>query len=230
MFCVKCGVELADSERKCPLCNTPVYYPDLSELTERTYPKYKKAGEHSNGKGINFVIAVGYLLAVAICILCDVEMNSSIGWSDFVLGGAILSYVVIFLPLWFKKPSPAIFVPCDFLAAALFLFYINLRLKGSWFLSFAMPVTAFVGLVVCMVVILSYYIRAGYLYIYGGASILFSLFFIVMEMLLHMTFGISHAMFWSFYPSTAFFIIGISLIVIAIVPTFKESLRKIFSI
>ena len=230
MFCVKCGVELADSERKCPLCNTPVYYPDLSELTERTYPKYKKTGEHSSRKGVNFVIVVGFVLAIAICILCDVEMNGGIEWSDYVLGGAALSYVVLFLPLWFRKPSPAIFVPCDFLAVALLLCYINLRLDGDWFISFAMPVTAFVALIVCSVVILSYYLRAGFLYIYGGASILFSLFFVVMEMLLHITFNISHAMLWSFYPSTAFFILGISLIIIAIVPAFKESLRKIFSI
>ena len=230
MFCVKCGVELADSERKCPLCNTPVYYPDLSELTERTYPKVKRVGEHSSGKGINFVIAVGFVLAVAICILCDIDMNGKFEWSDYVIGGAVLSYIVLFLPMWFRKPSPAIFVPCDFLAAALFLFYINLRLGEDWFISFAMPITAFIALIVCTVVILSYYLRAGYLYIYGGASILFSLFFVVMELLIHMTFSISHTMFWSFYPATAFFLLGISLIIIAIVPAFRESLRKIFSI
>ncbi len=230
MFCVKCGVELADSERSCPLCNTPVYYPDLSEITQRTYPKSRKLRERSSGKGINFVIAVGFVLAVAICILCDIDISGSIKWSDYVLGGALLAYVVIFLPLWFRHRSPAIFVPCDFLAIALFLLYINLRLGGDWFISFAMPVTAFIGLIVCSVVILSYYLRMGYLYIYGGASILLSIFFVVMELLLHLSFDISHAMLWSFYPAAAFFILGISLIIIAIVPTFRESLRKIFSI
>ena len=29
MFCVKCGVELADSEKVCPLCGTRVFHPDL---------------------------------------------------------------------------------------------------------------------------------------------------------------------------------------------------------
>ena len=29
MYCVKCGVELADSEKKCPLCGTPVFHPDI---------------------------------------------------------------------------------------------------------------------------------------------------------------------------------------------------------
>ena len=27
MYCVKCGVELADSQRVCPLCGTRVFHP-----------------------------------------------------------------------------------------------------------------------------------------------------------------------------------------------------------
>ena len=42
MYCVKCGVELADSQRSCPLCQTPVYFPELSEDRERPYPKQNK--------------------------------------------------------------------------------------------------------------------------------------------------------------------------------------------
>lgn len=229
MYCVKCGVHLADSERSCPLCETPVYYPGLPE-PERTYPKYKKVSTKSGRLGINFIIAVAFAIAVVICILCDIEMNGRLEWSDIVLTGMAVAYVVLFLPGWFRKPSPAIFIPCDFLAAALLLCYINIKVDGDWFITFAMPVTAFVALIVCSVVILCYYLRTGYLYIFGGASLLFSAFFIVFELLVHMTFGITHAMLWSFYPASAFFILGAALIVIAIVPAFRESLRKVFSI
>lgn len=39
MYCIKCGVELADSEKRCPLCGTPVFHPDLPRnLTEPPYP------------------------------------------------------------------------------------------------------------------------------------------------------------------------------------------------
>lgn len=229
MYCVKCGVKLADSERSCPLCNTPLYYPDLPEA-EGPYPPYKKIKSTNGRLGLNFVIAVAFLLAVVICVLCDVNLSGSIEWSDLAIGGAVLTYVVVFLPGWFKKPSPAIFAPCDFLAVALLLCYINIKFSGDWFISFAMPITAFVALIVCSVMILCYYLRAGYLYIFGGASILFSLFFVVLEQLMHITFGISHPMLWSPYPAATFFILGISLIIIAIVPQFRESLRKVFSI
>ena len=31
MYCVKCGVRLADTEKVCPLCATRVYHPDLEQ-------------------------------------------------------------------------------------------------------------------------------------------------------------------------------------------------------
>lgn len=29
MYCINCGVELADSETVCPLCGTRVFHPDM---------------------------------------------------------------------------------------------------------------------------------------------------------------------------------------------------------
>ena len=38
-YCVNCGVKLAKSEKKCPLCNTKVINPNLSNDTfEPAYP------------------------------------------------------------------------------------------------------------------------------------------------------------------------------------------------
>ena len=31
MYCIKCGVELADTEKQCPLCGTLVYHPELEQ-------------------------------------------------------------------------------------------------------------------------------------------------------------------------------------------------------
>ncbi len=40
-YCVHCGVELAPSEEKCPLCKTPVMDPNQAwrEPEERPYPE-----------------------------------------------------------------------------------------------------------------------------------------------------------------------------------------------
>ena len=29
MYCIQCGVKLADTEKQCPLCGTVVFHPDL---------------------------------------------------------------------------------------------------------------------------------------------------------------------------------------------------------
>ena len=59
MYCVKCGVQLADTEKSCPLCGTRVYHPDLvqAEATpldrlpeETTLQRTMKAFLLSGGK------------------------------------------------------------------------------------------------------------------------------------------------------------------------------------
>ena len=40
MYCVKCGVELADGEKQCPLCGTRVYHPDIQ--TNEAFPPYPR--------------------------------------------------------------------------------------------------------------------------------------------------------------------------------------------
>lgn len=40
MYCIKCGVELADSEKVCPLCGTRVFHPDLPRSeSEAPFPR-----------------------------------------------------------------------------------------------------------------------------------------------------------------------------------------------
>ena len=51
MYCIKCGVELADSEKKCPLCGTVVYHPDIKQGEAKTpYPPYEYTGNRVNPK------------------------------------------------------------------------------------------------------------------------------------------------------------------------------------
>ena len=31
MYCIQCGVQLSDTEKKCPLCGTVVFHPELKQ-------------------------------------------------------------------------------------------------------------------------------------------------------------------------------------------------------
>lgn len=230
MYCVKCGVELTDGERKCPLCKTPVYFPGNLEKTERQYPEFTGNGERMNPRGVYFIISILFLIAAITSVACDVSVNRAIRWSGIAVGGILLGYLIFIFPVWFRRRSPAIFVPVDFFAAGVYLFYIDFVARGDWFFSFAMPLLAALALIVCAVTILIYYLRCGYLYIFGGASIGFAFFSILVEYMLHVNFRIHNGLIWSVYPFIALFLIGMMLIVIAIVRPFRESLKKFFSI
>jgi hypothetical protein len=157
-------------------------------------------------------------------------MGGGIVWAGYVIGGLLLSYVVLILPLWFRNPNPVIFVPCDFAAAGLYLLYINLATGGRWFLSFAFPVTGFVGLVVTAVVVLRRYIRRGRLYVFGGGILALGAFMPIMETLLVITFSSIPFMGWCFYPLIALGLLGGMLLFLAICKPARHSMARKFFI
>ncbi len=228
MYCVKCGVELADSEKKCPLCHTPVYFPGHEIKDDRPYPEFERP-EVVNPRGIYFIISFVCIIGAIISFVCDLNLGGGVTWSGYVIGAIALFYVLFILPAWFRRYNPAIFIPCDFFAIGLYLAYISVATGGGWFLTFALPITGAVTIIISSITILSYYLKRGYLYVYGGAFIAAGAFCPVMEMLAHVTFG-GDPVNWSVYPLIALFLIGIMLIVIAIVKPFRESLCRIFAI
>ena len=166
MYCINCGVELADSETVCPLCGTRVFHPDMPrQQGEPPFPPDPMGHpEEVNRSGALFILTMLAVLPIVICILCDWSVNGAILWSGYAAGGVALLYILAVLPLWFRKPNPVIFVPADFVAIGLYLLYINFATGGHWFLTFALPVTGTIGVLVTTVVTLPgapVYLRRG---------------------------------------------------------------------
>lgn len=230
MYCIHCGVELAPSEKVCPLCGTRVFHPDFPQPEGTpTYPAARgERQEEVSRSGLLFVLTMLALLPAVICLLCDWRINGRIVWSGFVAGGLALFYVLAVLPLWFRRPNPVIFVPVGFAAIILYLLYIDLAVEGGWFLRFAFPVAGAMGLLLTAVVALMRYVRGGYLYIFGGALIASGGLAVLVEFLLNRTFGVHEVLFWSLYPLAAGVILGAMLIVIAICKPLRRSLHRKF--
>ncbi len=133
MYCINCGVKMADSEKKCPLCNTVIYHLDFKHTTAHPlYPDNKMPENCSGSKALNGTIIVLFLIPVLVCFFADMSFDGKMEWFGYVAGALIVSYIVFALPRWFNKPNPVIFAPCNFVATALYLLYINLATEGSF--------------------------------------------------------------------------------------------------
>lgn len=231
MYCIHCGVKLADTEKCCPLCSTQVYHPQLKQAAATPlFPVQRYPNVQVSPMGARIIVAVLFLLPILITLQCDLLISGCVTWSGYVICSMLALYVIAVLPGWFRRPNPVIFVSCDFAALALLLLYIDLATGGHWFLSFAFPVVGAVGLIVVAVVTLLRYVPKGILYILGGAFCALGLFMPVMELLLVITFPAIQFVWWSLYPLTGLVLLGGTLLFLAICRPARETMERKFFI
>ncbi len=229
MYCVNCGVKLADTEKTCPLCNTAVYHPSVKQADVRPlYPHNRMPNSITSSKALNGAVIILFMIPLTVCFFADLLLDGVMSWYGYVVGALAVAYVAAALPLWFRKPNPVIFVPCDVVAVGAYLLYIDLATDGGWFLRFAFPVVGGLGLIACVVVTLMYYLRRGRLYILGGALMALGAFMLLIEFLMDITFGLPFVG-WSIYPLAALVLLGGLLLYFAINQSARETMeRKLF--
>lgn len=229
MFCIKCGVELSDSEESCPLCGTRVYHPDIErKVQEPAFPVFTPSDEKLSTRGLLFIVTTIFAAVIAQLLICEFSVTAAHGWAGYAIGGVVLVYILIVLPMWFRKPNLVIFVPCDFAAILLYLLYIDILTEGHWFLSFAFPAVGALALIATAFTALLKYVKRGHLYIWGGTIIANGLYMVLLELLINYTFRLSSVFKWSYFPLFGCFILGMGLIVIAICKPIREALKKKF--
>ena len=230
MYCVKCGVKLGDSEKKCPLCGTAAFHPEvIREKGEDAYPRGKVPVINKSVVAAAVLTAM-FIIPIITVLLCDLRVYGRVTWSGYVVGALLLAYITVVLPMWFRAPNPVIFVPCVFAAAGGYVLYIDLALDGGWFLSFAFPIIGCIGLTVTAMVALFRYIKKGGLYILGGAFCFIGICMLPIEFLASYTFGVGRFIGWSLYPLSSLVLIGAFLIFLAIYAPARKYLERIFFI
>lgn len=228
MYCIKCGVKLAEHQKQCPLCSTVVFHPDIQPSGDLPYPTQRQPAPQMRSHAALVIVTTLFLIPLLITLLCDYQINNSVTWSGYVVGALVVFYTMFILPYWFRNPNPVVFVPCSFAAVGVFLMYISWTTEGGWFLSFAFPVTGAVGLIVTAVVTLLKYVGKGQLYIIGGAFIALGMFMPLMEFLMNLTFGFPQALIWSGYPLVSLVLLGGMLIFLAICRPARETMERKF--
>ena len=230
MFCIKCGVQLADTEKSCPLCGTVCFHPELPRpQAEPLYPKGRQPQPQFNPTGVMSALTILFLIPILITLLCDLRVNHAITWSGYVAGAILLTYELALLPGWFRKPNPVIFVPCGFAAITAYLLYIDLHNGGRWFFPFALPLMAGLCIIFTALIALLHYLRKGKLFIFGGCAVALGLFMPVVEFLAIRTLERTPAG-WSIYPFVALVLLGGYLIFLGICRPARESMERKFFI
>lgn len=150
-YCVNCGVELAPSEEKCPLCKTSVINPTnpWKEPKEYPYPnRIETIVRHVDVQYFTLLATLLLMVPVFICLINDLFLHAGdITWSVYVVGGAGLLFVFFLLPLLLhKKRNPYVCLTLDVAALLIFLLLIDYKSDGPpWFLHLGMPLTLTLG-------------------------------------------------------------------------------------
>lgn len=229
MYCVKCGVNLADTEKSCPLCGTAVYHPELTqENASPLYPPRQYPAPRNRSKSWLIILTTAFLLPILITLQCDLLLNGKITWSGFVIGALVTLYTFSIFPFWFSKRNIAWVVGGNTLVIAAYLFYINYAVGGSWFYTFALPVTLYFGLLLTGTLYLLKKQLRWILSVLGGSSIALGLFMPVMEYLIYRTFSLSKMALWSLYPLTVLLLLGAMFLFLHLCRPARESMERKF--
>ncbi len=146
-YCVKCGVELAPSEPKCPLCNTQVMHPDepWQKPGQRPYPEHLEV-RHVNRQYGAHLASIVLLVPVLVCLLCDFLISMRLSWSLYVLGAGGFLFCCALLPFYTKEQTPYLSLLLDTLAALMYLYLIAVMSGNTdWFWRLALPLTVLLG-------------------------------------------------------------------------------------
>ena len=229
MYCIHCGVRLQEGAAECPLCHTPV--PDVPApafLQDTSYSNRYPREEKQSGKFLVLGLVTVILMAAALgCLIFCLKSTGEVGWSGIAALGMGVLWVWGVLPLFFSRWRPMIFLPIDFAALGGYLLYICVNTGGSWFLSFAFPVTMLAAVLTLAGVAMMRYIVQGRLRLMSLLLIAIGLSFMLVEFFQHITFG-TPMFVWSLYCVSVLGLIGLFLLIASMIPPLRAALKRKF--
>ncbi len=149
-YCVQCGVELAASEKRCPLCDTPVVNPNApaGAFGEPPYPRELEHIARKIDRRYGMWLAtLALLLPMAVSLVVDICTSEGGWWSLYVLGAGACLWVWVLLPLWKSMQRPYVYLALDIAALASYLLLVwAISGGGRWYLHLALPLCLVLGL------------------------------------------------------------------------------------
>lgn len=142
-YCVNCGVELHESEKKCPLCDTVVINPNIisQEPAESVFPQEQKLvdiiAERRLWAGI---VSIVLAIPASICLLCNFGIEKKLSWSLIVTSALVMVWAFIVPVLLMRKTNYIVLFVTYTVGILFFLAVMCWQVSGDWFLSIAVPI------------------------------------------------------------------------------------------
>lgn len=229
-YCVHCGVELAPSEEKCPLCKTPVIDPNLAwrEPDERPYPeRLEVVPPHIDRRYGAQLASLFLMIPVLAVLISDLAINQHVTWSAYVLGAIACAGCWVLLPFYLNVKRPYLYIAVDTASTALYLMLIAWLTDGvSWYLALALPLTLIAGgaamlsVYVCRRTKMPPLDKASIVVFIGAAALT------ALEALIDLWVLRAVRLEWSLYALIPLAASGAALRIIERKPKLKEAIRK----
>ena len=226
-YCVHCGVELSDSEKSCPLCDTPVI--DIHRksngeplLVDKPAPKK----ENLNKSFIASVVTLILLIPFAITTLLDVIFSLGLSWAAFVFFAEACIWVYFVLP-FNTDFHPIVYCLFDTVVTVIYLLIISLIIGGfEWYFPLALPITLMVGLTALIIVHIFTSKKHRLLTSFGWSLVPIAFLPAGIDISIHLKTAGSFAPVWSLYVSIPLLILGITVVILSKSKKFVLWIRK----
>lgn len=146
-YCVNCGVELDNSVKQCPLCNTMVINPRVTEVRdiENSFPQEKGKVEEVSRKDMGILLSVVLVATSITCGLLNFLVFNNSTWSFLVIGACFIIWVLFIPVVICRKLSPYTAIFLDGLSIGIYLFLITfVTHSDAWFWGLAMYIVIFI--------------------------------------------------------------------------------------
>ncbi len=229
-YCVNCGVKLAESEKVCPLCNTPVIIPNASR--SEYYEPYPSRIERQ-AKAINktFVALLGIfilLIPVSVGLIFQIISGFKAAWPLYVYGGCAVAFFTVLFPLYFKKPNVYICLAIDGIIVALYALLIAALCGGviSWYLPLALPIIALAFVITGVCILICRIKKLGILPKIAIVLYIIAFSAVLLEVILAISAYKSFMLIWCWYVLAVLCIIATILFIINSRADFADQIRR----
>ena len=229
-YCVNCGVELAPSERVCPLCGTEVNNPRQPYDPAAPKPFPNEIDLFAPSTDCTYLAAILTLLMAlpaAICLACDLAYTHGAGWSMLVAGAMGLLWIATAPLVLIRRHRVLVGVVLDGAGVLGYLWLIErYAAPGDWYLRLAVPIVVLLAVLIAGDTLLVTRVVTGKMRQMAAAVASSVLLLVGIEICVDNFLSGSVSLFWSLLVSVPCLILALLLLAFDRRKRFKEQMKK----